>query len=295
MAWTVAGILALAMAGYSIWSVAGAARPTAAAATSAEALQQEILRQNIGQPGDPILNQLYSDIGARYFSGKLPAMEVRWEPRLADVGKLAAQAYTLQGMFGHIGGRSIILLNPGLQGDRPALTRALCHEIVHAFLFSTGITTGEHGPVFQSALKRLADEGGFEGVVASDEERVNLRAWLDAESARLDFERAEIDRLSVEIEHERVEIERALSEFNARVSAANAQGSGWPSESEVAAANARRDAYNWRATDANERVQRDRADLEHFNREVERYNLMLVYPDGLDARALVKPKTRTSR
>ena len=285
----------MVVAGYGIWSVAVPKGTTAAAATPAEALQQEILRQTIGQPGDPILNQLYSDIGARYFSGKLPAMEVRWEPQLAEVGKLAAQTYTLQGMFGHVGGRSIILLNPGLQGDKAAIARALCHEIVHAFLFSTGIKTGEHGPMFQSALRRLADEGAFEGVVASDEERVNLRTWLDAESERLDFERSELERLSGEIERDRAEVERTLADLRTRMNPANRQSGDWPSESDVAAANAKREAYNQRAVDTNDRIERDRADLDHFNREVARYNLMLVYPDGLDERALVKPKDPAAR
>jgi hypothetical protein len=32
----------------------------------------------------------------------------------------------------------------------------------------------------------------------------------------------------------------------------------------------------------NERIERDRRDLVHFNAEVARYNLMIVYPDGLD-------------
>ncbi len=286
-------MLALAVAGWGIWSVAGPAgtsAATTAAATPAEALQQELLRKNIGEPGDPILNQMYFDISTRHFAAKLPAIQVLWEPRLADVGKLSAQTFTLQGMFGHLGGRSVILLNPALQGDKPAVARALCHEVAHAYLFSTGVKTSDHGPEFKSVLRRLADEGAFEGVVASDEERVNLRAWLDAESSRLDFERTEIDRLSAEIERERTGVERALAEINARVSAGNAQGSGWPSQSEIAAANARRDAYNQQVIEANERVQRDRADLEHFNREVARYNLMLVYPDGLDERALLKPK-----
>ena len=63
-----------------------------------------------------------------------------------------------------------------------------------------------------------------------------------------------------------------------------------PTEGEVAAVTAKRDAYNGRASSMNDRAERDRADLEHFNREIARYNLMLVYPDGLDEAALKAPK-----
>ena len=44
------------------------------------------------------------------------------------------------------------------------------------------------------------------------------------------------------------------------------------------------EAYNRLATDANARAARIKADRETLTRETERYNLMLVYPDGQDAR-----------
>jgi hypothetical protein len=90
-------------------------------------------------------------------------------------------------------------------------------------------------------------------------------------------------------------VERALSDLEGRIAAARAQGSGWPAESEVAAAVAMRDGYNQRAHAANERAARDRADYDHFNREAARYNLMLVYPDGMDEHAAVKPKAVAAR
>jgi hypothetical protein len=193
-------------------------------------------------------------------------------------------------MFGHLKGQSVILLNPALQADRAALARALSHEAVHAHLFATGDKTSHHGATFQSALRRLADEGAFEGVVASDDDRANLRAWLDAESARLDAERIEMDRLGADLDRERADVERALNELNARATEASVQRQGGPTEGEVAAVTAKRDAYNGRASSMNDRAERDRADLEHFNREIARYNLMLVYPDGLDEAALKAPK-----
>ena len=149
----------------------------------------------------------------------------------------------------------------------------------------------DHGPAFQTVLKRLSDEGAFEGIVSTDDDRKRLRAWIDEESARLDAERLEFDRVAADIERQRVDVERTLTDLNARVTAANAAGQGWPSPSEVDTATSQRDDYNRKATDANERAARDRADIEHFNREVARYNLMLVYPDGMDANSVVKTKT----
>ena len=291
--WAVLGIIAVASGAWGISSIAGAKDPRPAAAPAAspvEVFQQEILRVNIGRSGDPVLNGLYLEMSARHFSGALPKLEVMWEPRLAEAGQLGPVAFTLQGMFGHLKGQSVILLNPALQADRAALARALSHEAVHAHLFATGDKTSHHGATFQSALRRLADEGAFEGVVASDDDRANLRAWLDAESVRLDAERIEMDRLGADLDRERADVERALNELNARATEASVQRQGGPTEGEVAAVTAKRDAYNGRASSMNDRAERDRADLEHFNREIARYNLMLVYPDGLDEAALKAPK-----
>jgi hypothetical protein len=209
-------------------------------------------------------------------------MPVLYQRRLEEVGALADRAFTLKGMFGRAGKRMAILLHPDLRSDPRELERALCHEMVHAWLFTTGDTRSDHGPAFQLVLKRLADEGAFAGVVASEEDRVRLRAWLDAESSRLDAERHSMDLIGGEIERERSEIERAFVDLNARAATATAE--------EVEALNARRNAYNDRALDANARVARDRDDVAAFNRQVERYNLMITYPDGLDATAVVKPK-----
>jgi hypothetical protein len=197
-------------------------------------------------------------------------------------------------MFGQLGARSVILLNPELGTDDSALRRALCHEMVHAYLNATGDPSTDHGPAFQAVLQRLAKEGAFEGIPASDEERGRLRAWLDAESARLDAERQELDRLGEDLERARSEVERVVAELDLGLAAAREQSSATPGEREVSAAASLRDAYNQRAMDANERAGRIRQDLEHFNREVERYNLMLVYPDGIDAHAQVARKVEPS-
>ena len=289
------GALAIAATGWMAWAELATPAPTAAApSTPAEALQQQLLRDNLRRAGDPILGATYQDLNAKYFSGALPAISVLWEPGLEKVGQLAAQGFTLEGMFGHVGKRSLILLHPNLQADERALARTLSHEMVHAYLFTTGDTTTNHGPAFQAVLRRLSSEGAFEGILASNEERESLRAWLDAESARLDAEQQDMIRLGEEIERDRHEVERLIADINARASAANGQGGG-PTESELASATARRLAYNDRATDANSRSARDRADLEHFNAEVARYNLMLVYPDGVDEHAMRKPRSAPAR
>ena len=278
--WTAVALAIVGGAAWALWSALGGSPAGATAAIDpATARQQELIEHNLGAPGDAVLGTLFHEINAQHFSGSLQAIPVRWEPGLADVGKLAADSFTLEGLFGHVGTRSVILLNPALQTDTAATTRALCHEMVHAYLYSTGDVNENHGPPFQVVLRRLAAEGAFEGTPATDEERTNLRAWLDAESARLDAEREEMDREGHEIDQERVGIQQAMA------AATNQPAAGDPGELV-----ARRDAYNARAVAANDRLERDRADLAHFNAEVARYNLMLVYPDGLDTSAMVKPK-----
>jgi len=289
----VVAAMTVASVAWCLWSVVASWRARAADATPVnpvDARQHEILEQDIDRPGDPLLMAAYQQINVAHFGGSLPALSVQWEPRLAEVGALAAETFTLEGMFGHIGRRAAILLNPDLQGHDAALTRALCHEMVHAYLYSTGDTTTNHGPAFQAVLRRLADEGAFEGIVATDAERAELKAWLDAESARLDAERADMDREAAEIARERADVEAALADLNARMAAASGSGGAGPDRGDIDEIGARRDAYNQRASEANARAERDQAALAEFNRQVARYNLMLSYPDGRDEDGFVKPK-----
>jgi len=287
------GIVVLAGASWMAWSQLDSPGATAAASSlsPADALQQELLKQDLGKPGDPALDAMYQDISTQYFKGALPSLPVMWEPGLARVGELTGESFTLEGMFGHVGKQALILLNPALQDDQAALERALCHEIVHAYLWSTGDTSTDHGPAFQAVLEGLSKAGAFEGIAASEAERTNLRAWLDTESARLDTEHREMDQVGQDLEHERVEVEKSMDDLNARISAASAEDRPGPSEAEIAEITARRDAYNQRVIEANDRTLQDSADLDHFNSEVARYNLMLVYPDGIETSARVAPKT----
>ena len=196
-----------------------------------------------------------------HFSGALPPMPIRWEPRLEEVGVLAGRTFSLRGMFGRVGDRQIILIHPVLRDDPRGLERALAHEMVHAYLTVTGDEGPEHGPAFQMVLARLANEGAFTAIAATPEEREGLRIWLDAESARLEAERQAMERDAVELDRERAEAERVIDDT------------------------ARREAYNDRAIRANERADRYRAARAELTRQVERYNLMLAYPDGISGDA----------
>jgi hypothetical protein len=216
-------------AGWFVYGTPAARASAAAAANPADARQQEILKQNLDLPGDPELGSLYHDINVKHFAGALPVMPVRWEPALGTIGAHADPPYTLEGMFGRGGRRTIILLNPAVRETLGSLERALCHEMVHAYLFARGDSATTHGTQFKAELKRLADAGAFEGIAASDEEKASLKAWLDAESARIHSEQADVES------------------------------------------------------------------VEHFNHEVARYNLMIVYPDGFDEVPVTQPKPTSKR
>jgi hypothetical protein len=266
----------------------------AEALTPAEVRQRELLRQNVHQPGDPELTRLYGALNARHFSGLLPDMPVRWEPRLAEVGALAGESFVLEGMFGHIDEQTAILLNTNLQADEEAIRRALSHEMVHAYLYTIGDRSTNHGPAFRATLARLSTEGAFSGVVADEGERLRLRAWLETEAARLDRDGESVRRESASLAEEAQALEREAADLNAGVQAAGPGDAPLDRET-VAAFYARRDAYNRRVADANARADRLRVALAEFNLQVERYNLMLWYPDGIDEADRFSPRSDSSR
>jgi hypothetical protein len=247
--------------------------------------QQEILKASIGRPGDPELMARYASLNVRHFAGELKQAVVRWEAALADVGPLSGQGITLQGMFGTSGSDLMILLNPVLKDDEGALDRALCHEMVHAYLFAGGDASPGHGPAFQAVLERLAGEGAFEGIAAQPDDKARLKAWLAAESVRIDEERRALDALDQEMKQTSGGLEREIEAFNARAAR--------PADEAEDLAR-RRTQYNERAVEANDRVQRFRDDVAHFNGEAARYNLMIVYPDGLDAAEFIASKQNLS-
>lgn len=207
--------------------------------SASELRTQALLRRNETLKSDPVLADAYQSINANYFGGALPAVRIRWEPRLGDIGPLIAEDFRLEGVTN---GR-VILMNPTLEDDEPQLRRVLCHEAVHVALADR---SDGHGPKFQTLLRRLSTEGAFEGLVATDREKSELRAALDRRSEELD---REMSRL---------------------------RGS-W---AEVDAADA------VRVEEYNARVRRLQASGAEFNRLVAQYNLMISYPDGLDEERL---------
>jgi hypothetical protein len=240
--WTSICAALIALASWGLWSrlePLGGEAAAAPARTPVEARQRQLLEENVRLAGDPDLMTAYQTINVVYFAGALRDMPVRWEHGLESVGALAASPFTLDGMFGNAGKRQVILLNPRLKTDPPALKRALCHEMVHAYLFARGDTRTNHGPEFKAELQRLSSAGAFEGIAASHDDRARLRAWLDEEATRLEDERAAVEALRSEVTPEN-------------------------------------------AAAFNDRLRRDQDDLAHFNAEVTRYNLMIVYPDGFD-------------
>jgi hypothetical protein len=172
-----------------------------------------------GQGSDPELASAYDDLNVQYFDDHLPRdVAVLWDDRLEDMGPQIAEGFRLEGLTN---GR-IILINPTLQRQRAELRRTLCHEMVHVQVW--GRDSG-HGAVFQQALRAIWERGAFTGLVATDEEKEEIRSKLRALSGRIATEEAD------------------------------------HSAAGVARAN---------------------ASIAEYNRLAEQYNLMIVYPDGLD-------------
>jgi len=268
-------LLAVSGAGWMAWrgSIPFASVAARTPASPAEARQQQLLTANTDQPGDAELTARFQAINREHFKDALPAIPVRWEPGLADVGPLMGDGVTLQGMFGKAGRQPMILLNPVVRDDARALDRALCHEMVHAYLFTTGGEGTAHGPAFQAVLRRLSLEHAFEGIAADAAAKADLRAWLDTESRRIDEQRREMETVDRAMKDESTALNQEIEAFNARPDRPAA---------EAQALDARREQFNQRATEVNHRLARIRDDLAHFNAEAARYNLMVSYPDGLD-------------
>jgi hypothetical protein len=242
----------------------------------------ELLRLNADLQPDPALASEYGRMNVQYFEGRLPVIPVRWEPRLAEVGPLIAQDFQLEGVTN---GRLILLL-PTLQEDDQRLKRVLAHEMVHVALRDQPEV--EHGPAFQDLLRDLSARGAFTGIVASDEEKRELRRALDAREKEVAAEEAELLRVRAQFEADAAAHAKLVDDLNARTAAANARQSGWPLESERTAANATLAELQDRSWAFNGRVRRHNDAISEFNRQVEQYNLMISYPDGLDRERLAR-------
>ena len=254
----------------------GSSHPEVKPPSAEEAKTAELMRLNAGLESDPALAEEYRRMNAQYFDGRLPPIPVRWEARLAEVGPLIAEDFRLEGVTN---GRLILLL-PSLQGDEEQTRRVLAHEMVHVALRDR--PDAEHGPAFQDLLRDLSARGAFAGIVATNAEKQALRATLDARERELAAETTELLRLRAEFEAGAAAHDKIVEDLNARTAAANARQSGWPSESERAAANAGLARLQDRSWEFNGRVRRFNDSVAAFNGLVEHYNLMTAYPDGLD-------------
>jgi len=269
--------------------------PATKSQTPLEAKQREILAQDAGRLGDPELSKEYLEISARHFGNRLPKIPVLWEPKLGELGPLIAEGFTQEGLAVQYNDRLFILLNPAVNLDRQEVRRVLCHEIVHVYLTSIGDTKTNHGPAFQGVLHRLSEENAFEGKWASESEKVNLRSWLDGESARLNAEKSGLEKLRHDLDSEGADLDREARELNGRISTANQQGYGWPSDDEVESVKSRRDMFNQRADEFNARAEQYNADQARFNRRVNSYNLVMSYPDGLDEESAIRLRPAAAR
>jgi hypothetical protein len=253
----------------------------------AMAKEQEILSRHRDTVSDPDLAARFASVNDAHFGGGLPTVPVAWEPALQEVGPLIGEGFALEGLTN---GR-VILLNPQLLKQPAALQRALCHEMVHVYLFGQGGDRTSHGAEFQETLRRLSDEGAFEGIPATEREKVELRRALGVESARLDRENTELTSMRQQIDDDRRVLDEAVEKMNARIARANEQQDGWPTERERDALERSRNALNDLVADYNDRIGRQRAAVDAFNEEVQRYTLMAAYPDGLDAEVAIPPKS----
>jgi hypothetical protein len=249
-------------------------------------LEIQVLDDARASAGDAQLNERYRAINTDYFGGGLPAVPVSWEPRLNEIAAVRGDGLILEGLTD---GKAIVL-NPSLRSDRRLLIATLCHEMVHVRLTAAGGAVGEdHGPEFQRHLRRLLDEGAFEGAFATTEEKLAMKSGLATEVAWLDRESSAIRSAASTLDTDRRAVDLLVDDLNSRITQANATQSGWPSDEEqksvkdrLAVINARSEEHNARVAVFNERI-------DAYNELVERYNLVSAYPDGLAA-ARIQPR-----
>jgi hypothetical protein len=263
----------------------------ATAPPPANRLEQDVLGRARQAAGDPDLNARFARLNRDYFGGALPAVPVSWEPQLIEIAALRGDGLILEGLTdGHA-----IVVNPSLATDLRTLVATLCHEMVHVRLTLAGGPVGEdHGPEFQQHLRRLLDEGAFEGAYATDDEKVAMRASMTDDARWLDAESAALTNAADRLRAERARVDALVEDLNARITAANDVQRDWPSDAEQSDVKARLAALNTRAAAHNARVKTFNQRIDAYNRTADRYNLVNAYPDGLAA-TRVAPRPTLSK
>lgn len=272
---------AIAWAGVSaVRNYGGLTASVAPAVSVRSQLEMQVLDDARASAGDVTLNERYRAINNDYFGGGLPIVPVSWEPRLNDIAATRGDGLILEGLTD---GKAIVL-NPSLRSDRRLLIATLCHEMVHVRLTAAGAPVGEeHGPEFQRHLRRLFDQGAFEGAFASSEEKAAMKSALAFAVARLDRESAAIRDAAASLDTDRQAVDLLVDDLNARITQANSAQSGWPSDEDQKSVQDRLAVINTRSEEHNARVAVFNERIDAYNLSVKRYNLVSVYPDGLAA------------
>src|SRR5207253_2066966 len=138
--------------------------------------------------------------------------------------------------------------------------------------------------------RRLSDEGAFEAIAATGEDKAALKARLDRESLLIETERRQLDATNDEIQREDSLVKRAFETLNEKIAKANREQSGWHSKQDQSTDGRRHDRLRQKVDDYNGRVRQFNLDVTEFNRQTGVYNLMSAYPDGLDESATMQPK-----
>ena len=237
-------------------------------------MEQMILDAARSRPGDAALGQLFEELNTRHFGGGLPNIKVLWEN---DLDRLDLDDYRLNGMTDG----KLVLLKTALKDDDANVRRTLCHEMVHVKFIAGGNRSTTHDAPFQEELRRVFTDGCFQAILASPDERASLKQWIETERTRLDAGRLQVSAQGAAVKIEAEAVERNFAELNERIKTANAAGSGWPGRDEIETAERRRTESNTSVVAYNSAVAGLERDQAQFNEVVQRYNLMLAYPDGL--------------
>lgn len=257
------GLVCLAACGRTPSDSGQSPRATSRPASPEQARMDELLRLNAQLATDPALGSEYQSINAQFFAGRLPAVRIRWEPRLAEVGPLIAEGFRLDGATNG----EVILLNPSLEADDEGFRRTLVHEMLHV---ETKDQDKEHGPVFQSRLRQLSEQGAFVGKVATEEEKQDLQRSIKGTAG-------ELEKTEIALTRTRAQLDADTARLRAQPDAPDARAA-------VADLQHRIDLYN-------ADIQRFNMDIARLNQQIEEYNLMVAYPDGLDRERLAQRTT----